>query len=212
MKRLWIAFACFLILLLGISNPNKDATVSAKLERNAVVSLQSCGQATEFVLPVIDDNPNDNLTWDVPSNYFGHYYGSLGGYHPGEDWNLVGGNSNADLGKPVYAIADGTVAKISNRNSLGYLVAIRHTGTFTIPAKSSTENGQSYSYGTETVTSIYSIYLHINNLPSTVYEGACVRKGQTVLGYIMNPGGGPHLTPSRRTPGRCLVLNQIGRK
>lgn len=202
MKRLWITFVCFLILLAGISDPRKQAvvSVSARMESNAIIPIQSCGQATGFVLPVIDDNFNDNLTWDVPFNYFGNYYGSLGGYHPGEDWNLVGGSPNADLGKPVYAIADGTVAKVSNRNSLGYLVAIRHIGTFTIPAKSSTENGQSYSYGTETVTSIYSIYLHINNLPTTVYEGACVRKGQSVLGYIMNPGGGPHLHFEIRHP------------
>lgn len=153
-----------------------------------------------FVLPVIDDNPSDNLTWGVPFNYFGHYYQALGGYHPGEDWNLVGGSSSADLGKPVYAVADGTVVRISNLASLGQLVALKHTGTFTIPGKIATENRQSYSYRAETVNSIYSVYMHISNIPASVYVGASVQKGVTALGYIMNPGGGPHLHFELRHP------------
>ncbi len=159
----------------------------------SVNAQAQCNTATGFSLPIIDDNPNDNLTWDVPFNYFGHYFSDKGGYHPAEDWNLTGGSGNADLGKPVYAIADGTVVKVSNLGTLGTLVAIRHTGNFTIPAKSGTEHGQNFSYPSETVTSIYSIYLHINIDSSTIYVGACVKKGESVIGHIIDPGGGPHL-------------------
>ncbi|MBI1929232.1 peptidoglycan DD-metalloendopeptidase family protein [Candidatus Poribacteria bacterium] len=164
-----------------------------------VMTMQIVDQisTTGFILPVIDDDLTDNLTWDVPFNYFGHYYEALGGYHPGEDWNLVGGDPNADLGKPVYAIADGTVVKVSNLGSLGYLVALQHTGNFTIPGKSATENGQSYSYNTEVVNSIYSVYLHINNV--TVTEGNNVEQG-TVLGTIMDSGNGPYLHFEIRHP------------
>jgi len=106
---------------------------------------------------------------------------------------------NADLNKPVYSIADGTVRKKSYLGSLGYLVAVEHTGSFVIPAKSDTVNGQSYSYPQETVSKVYSIYLHISNLPSNITEGSAVKKGQA-LGYIMNSGNGPHLHFEIRHP------------
>ena len=149
---------------------------------------------TGFIRPVVDDYLP--LKWQVLGP-FGEYYGDLGGYHSGEDWNLVGGSADADFGKPVYAIASGTVAKVFNLGALGYLVALRHTGIFTIPGKSATINGQSYSYRTETVNSIYSVYMHINNI--AVDSGNVVQQGK-VLGYIMNPGGGPHLHFEIRHP------------
>jgi len=166
------------------------------------------GQACETVnpiyaasvgFPVFDEDPNDSLSWDVPWNYFGHYYPEMGGYHPGEDWNLVGGSTIADLGKPVHSIADGTIEKVSNLNNLGYLVVIEHIGNFTIPGKSAIENGQSYSYPSENVSKIYSVYLHINNIPSYITKNQYVQRGQ-IVGYIMNPGGGPHLHFEIRCP------------
>ena len=47
---------------------------------NTTVTAQTCAPATDFSLPVIDDNPNDKLTWGAPFNYFGHYYADLGGH------------------------------------------------------------------------------------------------------------------------------------
>ena len=94
----------------------------------------------------------------------------------------------------------------------GYLVAVRHTGQFLIQAKvlSSATSGQSGSYQAQQVDSIYTVYIHINGgyientatpLEPPVKKGDCVRKGETVLGYIMNPGGGSHLHFEVRIPG-----------
>ena len=197
MKRKLCAFIC-LYLLGGWVLSSRDPPVAqgSPTPESAERSMHGSG----FVLPVLDDNLTDNLTWDVPFNYFGRYYGAWGGYHPGEDWNLEGGDISADFGKPVYAVADGTVVKICNLGSLGQLVALKHTGSFTIPGKTANENGQTYAYRTETVNSIYSVYMHINHIPGSLYVGALAQKGITKLGYIMNPGGGPHLHFEIRHP------------
>jgi murein DD-endopeptidase MepM/ murein hydrolase activator NlpD len=164
----------------------------------SVAISQPCNTAaTGFSYPVIDDNTTDKSTWGVPFNYFGHYLASYYGYHPGEDWNLVGGNSTDDLNRPVRAVATGTVVKVSTLNGLGYLVAIKHIGNFVIPGKSSTQNEQSYTYPTENVTSIYSVYIHLQNVAVSV--NSCVAKGD-ILGYIMDPGAGPHLHFEIRHP------------
>ena len=152
--------------------------------------------------PVIDDDPTDNLYWDVPFNYFGNWYEAMGGFHSGEDWNLVGGDPNADLNKPVYAISDGTVAKVSNLGNLGYLIGLEHNAPpnhlFKIPGKEGHEHGQSYWYKTEYVTKFYSIYIHVIPCEGIV-KGAQVEKGD-LIGRIMDPGGGPHLHFEIRHP------------
>jgi murein DD-endopeptidase MepM/ murein hydrolase activator NlpD len=135
--------------------------------------------------------PGDGkLYWDAKENDFGNYLGtynglSYNGFHPGEDWNLKGGKDGSiDLDLPVYSIGKGKVEKISNLDSLGYLVVIEHSGSFNIPS-----NEKLY-YREEKVSNIYSVYLHLKNIQvneeDTVYEN-------TILGYIMDPGGGPHL-------------------
>lgn len=154
---------------------------------------------TPVVYPVIDDNPEDDLHWGVPYNYFGNWYPTMNGFHPGEDWNLIGGDASADLNEPVYAIADGKVVKVYNAGTLGYLVAIEHNALpghmFIIPGK----EGSNYNYETEYVTKIYSVYIHINKADG-ISEGTNVRKGETIIGHIMNPGGGPHLHFEIRHP------------
>ncbi|MFZ3168600.1 MAG: choice-of-anchor U domain-containing protein [Candidatus Methanoperedens sp.] len=146
--------------------------------------------------PVIDDNPADSLHWDVPYNGFGNWYAAMNGYHSGEDWNLVGGE---DLNEPVYAIADGKVVKVSDLGSLGHLVAIEHNARpgrmYIIPGR----DEETYSYETEYVTKIYSVYVHITPADGII-QGAEVKKGETVIGYIMNPTGGPHLHFEIRHP------------
>ena len=163
--------------------------LAALLFSTSTARGQSCN-ASGFGYPVADDNPNDNLRWGVPYTPFGEYVAYHGGHHPAEDWNLVGGSANADLGKPVIAIGTGTVVKISNLGSLGYLVALEHTGSFNIPAKSGSSNGQSSAYGAEAVSKVYSIYLHINSIKVALND--CVSRGQEI-GNIMDPNGGPHL-------------------
>jgi squalene-hopene/tetraprenyl-beta-curcumene cyclase len=152
--------------------------------------------------PVIDDDPSDDLYWNVPFNYFGNWYEVMGGFHSGEDWNLVGGDPTADLDKPVYAIADGVVAKISNLGSLGYLIALKHNAPpnhfFLIPGKEGHEHGQYYWYKTEYVTEFYAVYVHV--IPREgIMEGMEINRGETI-GRIMDPGGGPHLHFEIRHP------------
>lgn len=160
-----------------------------------------CNFADSFGLPVNNNDLEGGLVWDVPFNYFGNYYSVWGGYHPGEDWNTIGGSPEADLGKPVRTIANGQVVKISDLGYLGYLVAIKHETpegkSFFIKEKSGIENGQAYSYPSESVDSIFSIYVHINNIQVSSTE--CVNKGE-VIGYIIDPGGGPHLHFEIRHP------------
>ena len=154
--------------------------------------------ADSFDYPIRDDNPNDKLQWSIVQG-FGELYAEMGGYHSGEDWNLMGGRPDADLGKPVYAVGNGQIKKISFLGSLGYLVAIEHQAasgrTFTIPSKGK----RSYIHPNEDVTKIISVYVHIMVDESKIYEGAWIKKGSSI-GTIMNPGGGPHLHFEIRHP------------
>lgn len=119
----------------------------------------------------------------------------MGGFHSGEDQSYKGEN----LTRFVYAIGNGKVVKISDLGALGKLVAIEHTGSFIIPGKKYTHptTGKSYSYITENVSKIYSVYMHLTDLKVT--EGEEVTR-DTVLGSYMNPGGGYHLHFEIRHP------------
>ena len=149
-----------------------------------------CPDADGFVRPVGVGQPQEN--WGV-TRPFGFYASEMQGYHPGSDINL----SSGDLGKPVYAAANGVVEKITNMYGLGYLVAIKHTGHFNIRQKAFSEHGPIASYPAETVNTIYTFYLHLTGNSNGTIErptvSGCVQKGVTILGYIMNPGGGTPL-------------------
>lgn len=82
-------------------------------------------------------------------------------YHMGEDWNgLEGGNK--DLGKPVYATANGYVVMARDmRSSWGNLVIIRHAYL---------EDNQ--------VKFVDSVYAHMDKI--TTQEGQQVTRGQQV--------------------------------
>lgn len=189
-KRLWI----FLFALCWI-------TLASSLPSHAV-------SADFFDLPVAESDLQSGLIWNIPFNYFGHYYGTMGGYHPGEDWNAVGGNSNADLGKPVRSIANGKVVQVGSIGTLGNIVVIKHDapngGKFHIPSRSGSDNGQSYSYSSEDVSSIYSVYIHINNIQVSINDDVSIHQH---LGDIMDPGGGPHLHFEIRHPNSTHSTN-----
>lgn len=149
-------------------------------------------QESFFMYPI---QPKDD--WTVySSGDFGAYRTEYLGYHSGEDWNLISGN---DLGKPVYCIANGVIEKKSDLTSLGWCLVIRHDAplgtSFKIPFKSNSD----YTYAEENVNKIYSVYIHITNIPSNINSGTNVSKG-TILGYIMDPSGGPHLHFEIRHP------------
>jgi hypothetical protein len=148
-----------------------------------------------FSYPVRDypigKSKDSNLYWDCSDNDFGNYLGTYNGYHSGEDWNLKGAkDGEVDNGKPVYSIGEGKVVVVSDLKSLGYLVIIEHEGNFTVPAKEINSNNNKASYKKETVNKIYSVYLHLKDIK--VKKDDKVNEN-TVLGYIMNPGGGSHL-------------------
>jgi len=98
---------------------------------------------------------------------------------------------------PVYAVGPGRIAKISSFTGLGQLVAIEHTGSFTIPERSETVNSLSYYYPTETVSKFYSIYLHINATQGLTV-GQCVNRGLQI-GTVANISA-PHLHFEVRHP------------
>lgn len=81
--------------------------------------------ATSFGYPVA--NPWE---YDFGNRGYGYLdWSSEGGsYHPGVDINLSSGASDADLGKPVYAIANGDVIYADDTHGpYGKLVIIQHT-------------------------------------------------------------------------------------
>lgn len=166
--------------------------------------FSECDYADSFDFPVLNKDLDDTNMWNVPSNRFGSYYDVMGGFHSGEDWNAVGTTSDADLGKPVRAIGNGQVIKTSELGTLGSLVAIKHIArpenTFYIKSDEGLQNNQSYSYSSEKVNSIYSVYIHLDNLE--VDKNDCVKKGQ-IIGYIMDPCSNkvcPHLHFEIRHP------------
>ncbi len=131
------------------------------------------------------------------SQRFGAYFEGEGGFHSADDMLY---ENDGDGTRSVYAIGAGTVAKVSDLGVLGTLVGVEHPVPFTIPGQRYTcpTTGQSYVYPTTTVQSIYSVYIHLENV--TVVAGDPVTK-DTKLGSYMNPGGGYHLHFEIRRPG-----------
>jgi hypothetical protein len=147
---------------------------------------QTCAQASGLQPPV-----DDASSWWHSGNPFGNFLAQWGGHHPGEDWNR---SNPDDTGQPVRAIAAALVKKIHYMGAgRAYAIALEHTGVFFIPARTeslpSASGTQSYSYPSESVSRLYSVYLHVTNPEDEgVFEGACVPAGQ-VLGRVAEIGG-----------------------
>ena len=195
-----ILILLFLFTITQISCDSKEQPIESSEETQS--ELESSNSIC-FNYPLRDyliGKSNDSkLYWDCSGNDFGDYLGeynglNYNGFHSGEDWNLKGGDDGSiDLGLPVYSIGIGKVVKVSpiGRNgSLGYLVVIEHNGNFVIPSKELSSNGQEASYKDEVVNKIYSAYIHLKDIE--VKENDDVDE-DSVIGYIMDPGGGPHL-------------------
>ena len=108
-----------------------------------------------------------------------HEYGCGLTYHPGEDWNdnntgLDAGMNSNDANDPVYAASGGTIeyAKKPDDN-WGFIVLIKHTGTFRLP-----EGG--------TVSAVWSQYAHLSSVATNPDTGVvwtrsdAVRRGQQI--------------------------------
>lgn len=133
-----------------------------------IVGVVQAGTSGSFQTPY---NANEN--WDCDGNgiidntgykldqYNTQWNPTFVKYHLGEDWNGKCGGST-DLGKPVYAIADGTVQYVDNIGvitpSIGRAVIVRHT----LPDNSTVDG----------------VYYHLQNV--VVTTGSSVTKGQQV--------------------------------
>lgn len=186
LKQSFLVFILSFLLIFLIGCPVSENVQSENQERIQQI------QNTYFNYPLrgypIGKTEGNQMYWGCPDNDFGHYLTTYRGYHPGEDWQLIGGeNGEVDNGKPVYSIGAGKVVEVSSESlgNLGYLVVIEHTGSFLIPSKKINSNGQTATYKEEIVDKINSVYLHIENIK--VKEGDIVNEN-TILGYIMNPG------------------------
>lgn len=88
--------------------------------------------------------------------------------HRGSDWGFKGGSE----GKPVYAVADGVVAKTVVTPELGFCIITKNTHD-----------------------KVYTIFCHLNELPKFERMDKIIG-GETVIGHIGNTGGnstGAHL-------------------
>ncbi|MCS7248524.1 MAG: M23 family metallopeptidase [Anaerolineales bacterium] len=104
------------------------------------------------------------------------------GYHTGADLNLPG-NSEADRGKEVYSIGDGTVTFAGRAGSWGNLVVIAHPeAKVTLPD------------GTQRRQPIFSRYGHLDKRV-LVRLGQRVKRGQPIgyIGLAANALTGSHL-------------------
>jgi murein DD-endopeptidase MepM/ murein hydrolase activator NlpD len=123
--------------------------------------------------------------------YLGSYKGKIyNGYHGGED-------IQAEIGTPVYAIMDGTVAKISNLGELGYLIAIKHDYWGHIPARAETVHGKHYKYPAYRGP-FYSVYMHVTPV-TNLREGSLVIGGDRIA-TVAKTTLPPHLHFEIRLP------------
>jgi len=152
------------------------------------------------VRPVRDDDPTGKVKWTI-SQRFGAYYPDMGGFHPGEDWNLPGA---ADLGKPVYAVADGQVVKVSElRGNRGHLIALEHTAPpgrpFLMPANRGSDGRQEFTSTAERLETVYSVYVHV--VPTSGIESRkTVKRGEVIATVADITPLSPHLHFEIRHP------------
>jgi len=113
--------------------------------------------------------------------------------HLGEDWNY-GLEKNDDLGKPIYAIANGKVVYAQDGGANGAwkgVIIIQHTGSnLNVP-------------GGASVSQVRSMYGHldVSKINNWVTVGSTVTRGQQIgiIGPTPNGSTGPHLHFEIRT-------------
>ncbi len=174
------------------------ALPSSAVEPEAIGVLEP-----DFVAPLYDKT-DKSLQWRR-SQAFGDYYEAMKGYHGAEDWYLVGGASNAVVGKPVLAIADGKVVRTSDLGpGLGELIAIEHEAAtdrpFVIPQlnrpslNNKLEYVLLYERKREYVNKIVSVYIHVKIDPD-IKQDHWVNRGRLIARIADISPFPPHYPP-----------------
>ena len=185
------------------NNPSTFTMSSAKAVTTVFVY-----EATDFVYPVLasgQSDPLQNKTDPIGNGWSGPGVGehSADDGHLGQDYVI---NSGDSAGKPVYAVAKGTIVTITNNPDTQYgwcnsgdhgwgpVVVIRHdklsgfcTASSIVTSTCSTETSPTFAY---------SLYGHLKNSDSTfqsLHVGDTVTMGQQV-GVI----GDHYATPSEQ--------------
>jgi hypothetical protein len=126
---------------------------------------------------------NDGDGWYVAQEFW-EWNPQVQKNHLGEDWNSERGPDD-DLGKPVYAAANGTVVYARDAGT-GWngVIIVHHQGNFVLASGKS-------------VTDVWTTYGHldVSRVNDWVTEGACVTKGDQigVIGPKPQGSSGPHL-------------------
>lgn len=132
-----------------------------------------------------DGTPRSTAGWHNDQD-FGELNASLSPpkYHMGEDWNY--GAGDADVGLPVYSVADGEVT-FSSDAGIGWngVIEIKHSGT-----------GLKTPSG-EKISQVVSLYGHLDKdrINDWVQVGSKVRRGDQIgiIGVTPVNSTGPHL-------------------
>lgn len=119
------------------------------------------------------------------------YYDKYKAWHPGEDWNGVGGG-DTDEGHPVYAVANGRVEAVGTWPTWGNIVVLEHR----LP-----EGRQ-----------VWSQYAHLHDVHVRLDD--VVRRGQQIgtIGHMIDAQGNPTGPAHVHVELRCQYLppNQWG--
>ena len=174
-KKLSIASIVCLILFFCLPNP-----ITSWASPNAAANIFSpplgYGQSTKYSPRVTFDNTGlliETTDYGIQNPDLSHFSACFNLnmrelLHAGEDWYRMDGLSTA--GALVTSVADGTVYDITLGNYPGYAIVIEHL----LPS------GQF----------IYSVYMHIENIPVGVIVGQPVLRGQMIGTVLDQPYDG----------------------
>ncbi|HPJ97263.1 MAG TPA: peptidoglycan DD-metalloendopeptidase family protein [Syntrophales bacterium] len=147
-----------LVVLIFVIFPPAGVGLYFHLNMPMSVKADAVPVASDFAYPVGGEkgfkkgwNGKNDKGWYVGQSFLEPFY------HPGEDWNGMGGG-NTDFGQPVYAVADGKVVFAENCFHWGNILMVQHR----LP------DGQI----------VFSLYAHLKDLQ--VKAGDVVRKRQPI--------------------------------
>ena len=153
------------------SDPTKPASGSSRFDSPVGTQTERDGIFSSGAF-VFNKYPVWNGAWFDFNPYLSWY--SLG-YHTGADLNLPG-SSDADKGKPIYCVADGTVIYAGPAGSWGNIVVIEHPDALV-----------SLPDGTSQRQVVYTRYGHVEDR-ILVKKGQAVSRGENIASIGLPAG------------------------